>query len=243
MENTIEKFFLKIGLNKNEVKIYFDLLKNKNSSALDISKRTLIHRSNVYDLLRNLMSKGFVKENVEEKRSCFSAISPDSIKEYLKQQEKELDILLPEIIKFTNEQIKDEEVSIQRGVSSAREEMMKMLDIGEEIFMTGVSQEAIANVGQGFLEDFHKERIKKGIFMKTVLDSSLLERSAFLNKFKLTESKYISEDFYSAISTIICGDIVYIASFKPTVMFIKIKSRQIADTYRQYFEVIWQHAK
>ena len=80
MISQINDILRSIGLNKNEVKIFLDLIKKNSSSALEISKRTEIHRSNVYDSLRVLMEKGFVGELTGNKKKIFQALDPLRIK-------------------------------------------------------------------------------------------------------------------------------------------------------------------
>ena len=60
-----------IGLHKNERIIYLDLIKNGSSTALEVSKRTKIHRPNTYDALRKLLEKGFISQvkNISKKKS------------------------------------------------------------------------------------------------------------------------------------------------------------------------------
>jgi len=50
-DELIMKAFESVGIPKMQTKVYLDLLKNKESSATQISKRTKMHRANVYDTL------------------------------------------------------------------------------------------------------------------------------------------------------------------------------------------------
>ncbi|MEN9626484.1 MAG: Sugar-specific transcriptional regulator TrmB [archaeon] len=53
--------FESIGIPKMQTLVYLDLLKNKESTATQVSKRTKMHRANVYDTLTKLNEK-----NLEE---------------------------------------------------------------------------------------------------------------------------------------------------------------------------------
>lgn len=53
-DELIIKAFESIGIPRMQTTVYLDLLKNGESTATDVSKRTKMHRANVYDTLTKL---------------------------------------------------------------------------------------------------------------------------------------------------------------------------------------------
>ena len=155
----LKKILGLIGLNFNAIEIYLDLIKNGTSSALDISKRTGIHRSNTYDTLRELKKVGFVSEILEEKRKLFKASNPEKIKDYLKQTENELDLILPKLNEISLKENNEREISVSEGILSLRNSLKELLKENKEIFVFGASVRAFESLGLGYLDEFHKERI------------------------------------------------------------------------------------
>ena len=49
--------FESIGIPKMQTTVYLDLLKNKESTATEISKRIKMHRANIYDTLTKLRER------------------------------------------------------------------------------------------------------------------------------------------------------------------------------------------
>jgi sugar-specific transcriptional regulator TrmB len=79
-EEHILKAFESAGIPKMQTLVYLDLLKNKESTATQISKRTSMHRANVYDTLAKLKERNLVySSNKEEGKQVFSALSTDLI--------------------------------------------------------------------------------------------------------------------------------------------------------------------
>lgn len=232
-----------IGLNKNEIVIYIDLIKQPNSSALEISKRTKIHRSNTYDSLRKLIEKGFVIESLKEKKRIFQAIDPEKIKDYLRQKEREFDVILPHLKNFSQTNYDPGNISIGEGTFAAREALQELLKSNEPIYVFGASQEAIETFGEGFLKDFHKNRIRKKIPMLHIYNKSAIKRIKLLNKLKLTEARYLSEHYNTIASTNVCGDTVIFFIFARPLMVITLRNKEIADAYKRYFELMWKFAK
>lgn len=244
MEEKVNKVLESVGLNKNEIKIYLDLLKHRNSSALDISKRTLVHRSNTYDALRNLINLGFIKEIIEERKRIFNAIEPEKIKDYLRQQENEVDAIMPYLKTICQECKEEDNVSVAKGVFAVRESLLNFLNMeNEPISVYGASKESVELLGLGFLKEFHEKRIKKKILMRHIYDQESIERVEQLNKMKYTESKVLPKKFYSVVSTNICGDTILFIIFSGSVLSITIKNKTIADSYKKYFEILWKQAK
>ena len=56
MEEVLES----LGLTKVEIKVYLDLVRNGNSFVGNISRRTHLNRTNLYDVLQSLKHKGFI---------------------------------------------------------------------------------------------------------------------------------------------------------------------------------------
>ena len=59
-DDTIINAFESVGIPKMQTIVYLDLLKNKESSATEVSKRTRMHRANVYDTLTKIKERNLV---------------------------------------------------------------------------------------------------------------------------------------------------------------------------------------
>src|SRR3990167_704694 len=59
--------------------VYLDLLKYKESTATQVSKRTKMHRANVYDTLTKLKERNLVYLSNKEGKQVFVALSTDLI--------------------------------------------------------------------------------------------------------------------------------------------------------------------
>ena len=78
-DELIIKTFESVGIPKMQTTVYLDLLKNKESTATEIAKRTKMHRANVYDLLTKLKERNLIYLSNQEGKQIFSALSTDLI--------------------------------------------------------------------------------------------------------------------------------------------------------------------
>jgi len=232
-----------IGLHKNERLIYLDLLKAGPSTAVDIAKRTHIHRPNTYDALRKLMEKGFIAQTKTLQKNLFKAMDAEKIKDYIEQKKNDVISIIPTIKEFSKTVTFKEEIQINKGVFAAREAMLDLLEMNKEILVFGAVKQAVDVLGFGFLKEFHKKRMKKKINMRHVYNADAMDRIKYLNKMKYTQAKYLPKNYDAVVLTLICGDTVLIIIFSTPLSIITIMQQEIAETYRRYFEVSWKHAK
>jgi sugar-specific transcriptional regulator TrmB len=243
MEERITQVLKSIGLGKSEIEVYLDLAKYNASSALEISNRTKIHRPNVYDALRRLMSRGFVKEVIVNKRKAFEVLDPEKILNYVKHQEHEVGLIVPKIKEMIKEDFEKEDITIDTGLFTFRRALISMLNTGKPIYAYSLPTKAITMFGHGFakLKDFQSERIKKKVLMKLIYSRDV---SGILEKvnLKYAEIKHFARRYDHLVSTIMSGDKVIILIFTNPLSIINIKNKEIADSYHKYFSTLWKNA-
>ena len=90
-----------LGLSITESKVYLALLDLGSGLAGEITKKSQINRTNVYDALERLIEKGLVSYVVSANRKIFEPVNPERLKEILEEKEENLKKILPELqLKF-----------------------------------------------------------------------------------------------------------------------------------------------
>ena len=241
-ESLIYEVLESLGFSKHEIMVYIDLIRVGKSSVMDISKRTIIHRSNVYDVLETLVKKGVVNEIFENKRKIFYPLEPKWFLEHFKRKEEELKKIIPQIESIRNRPKEEKKVVITEGLNSIKSILMHFLDAKSPIAIYGTSKEALETFGF-FLKEFNGLRIKKKIPMRHILGADSLRRVRELNSMNYTEARYFPSSYNSRISTNICGNTVVLIIWDTPVSAILIENKYVAETYRNYFEILWESAK
>jgi len=239
MDN-IKEFLISMGLGRNESEIYFDLVQRGASSVLEISKRTKIHRSNIYDYLRVLVGRGLVYE-INGSTTMFSARSPDSLLNYFKEREAQLGELIKQYKGRFLKKDDGSKIRITKGLFAFREAIFDMLDNDSTIRVYGIPVEAPDKLGP-ILNDFHKERIRRGISMQQIYNSGAEDRVRYLNKMKFTEAKVLPAKYDSFATTNIAGDKVFILLWGEDMTVIEIDDKHLALPYGNYFNILWKKA-
>lgn len=230
-----------IGFKKNEITIYLDLIRFGKSSPMDVAKRTELHRSNIYDILEKLKQKGIVDETIINEKKYYYPIDPEDLYDYLKQKQKELEKAIPEIKKIQDTQTEERRVSLSEGLNSAKNIISRTLDFKGLILAYGIPRE-IKNTLGAFIDEFHRQRIKKQISMKIIYESKGLNQIKKLNEMDFTEARYLPLK-NTRTSTLICCDKVILIIWDKPITTIIIQSSNVAEAYKEYFNIIWQEAK
>ena len=243
MNENVERALRSIGLTKAEVEVYIDLLQHDPSTALDISKRTGHYRQSIYDSLWRLEEKGFIVINVLENKKLFNAREPEKINDYLKQRQQEVESLIPQLRDITNTIPQKEVIILSHGLLSARNCFTKLLQQNKPAYIFCKSQMLIEQVGEGFLAEFHKERIKKKIPLHILFQTPNVERVHKLNTMPHTEARYLEQHRDSLVTNIITEDKVFIIILEKPVSVIEMNSKNIAQSYLDQFLFDWKHGK
>jgi sugar-specific transcriptional regulator TrmB len=86
----------KLGLKEKEVSVYLAALELGFSSVQNIAKKAGLSRPTVYEIIKELIAKGLMKEvkrqgSVQGERTFFSAESPDNLLGLLRVQKREIE--------------------------------------------------------------------------------------------------------------------------------------------------------
>jgi sugar-specific transcriptional regulator TrmB len=243
-----EEILLRVGLTKNEIKVYLTLIKEEPLLAGQIAKLTRLNRSHIYDTLKSLIEKGLASFIIKANRKYFKAANPERLFAYIEEKEEKIkeekqavQSLIPELLKLYAVPKKKIEAYIYEGKKG-------LITVFEDILKSGVKEWlAIASSGKApktlpyYLPKFHKKRIKAKIRLKVLIndDEEGRKRGEELNKMKLTEVRYLPSQFVTPIS-------IYIYDNKTTFMIwnlpiaLLVDNKETTDSFRDHFEVLWK---
>jgi len=237
-----EDFLLDMGFRRNEAKVYINLLKNGLSTVSEISSSTSIHRTNIYDCLERLIERGLVNYIYKDGKKIYQTSNPNKFKDLLKEKEEKFSKILPKMLELRSSNLDKELAQIHRGVKAVKMILNNFLKKKQTILVYGIPKKALSLM-EDFIGLYHKRRIKRKINMKHIYDEDATKRIRQLNKMPYTSAKYIQKLKDSPVSTNICGDEIVFILWSQTPYIIQIKNKEIANSYRNYFNLLWRIAK
>lgn len=239
----------KIGLTENEIKIYINLLKSGSSTAYEIGKKTGIYRTHVYDKLEQLMDKGLATHVYKGAKKYFQATNPSKIKQYLEDkkreletQEKKVNTLIPELEAMTKLPKEDTFVEVFKGKEGLKYFLKDIIKTKQEILVTGIDDQKYQDNLPIFMQQYFRDLRKNNIQERII---TMKKPGVFQFKKKLaptTNYRFLEEKQFNPTNTFVYGNKVVIVTWGTPVTAVMIKNKNIALTYRNHFEHLWNIA-
>lgn len=244
-----EEVLEKLDLSKNEVKTYLCLLRLGSVSAGPLIKELGMHRAAVYNLLDILIDKGLVHFVVQANRKHFEAQDPDRLlelidskKQKLELQESQLKELLPELRQQRKLDAESQEGTIykgKKGLKSIFEDVLKHPQ--QEFLVMGASGKFKELFGAYFIH-WQERRAEQHIKLR-ILYSEAVRKQKREKDLKLADIKYVAETNVNPSTTLIYGDKVAIVLWSENPMAFLMKSENVSDSHRNFYEMLWSLAK
>lgn len=240
-----------IGLTEGEIKIYLALLELGSSSISKIIQKSKVSGSKTYEVLDRLAHKGLVSNTVKNNVKYFEASSPERILDYLEEKQdqiegekEEIRQIIPELI-MKQKHAKKAEAKIfsgWEGMKTANEDIINTLKKGEEWLSMGITSQP--EEWEIYFTNKQKERAKKGIILKQIINKKYAELYKNRKNFPHTFFKFLPKEFEMPTSTEIYADKVsFFILLKESPMVILIENKEIADSFRKYFSHMWKTAR
>ena len=241
--NVTEQTILEAGLTKNESKVYLALLKLGSATVVEITKLSGVHRVNVYDVLDRLQKKGLISTIMQSNKRIYEAANPKQLLSLLQQKEEALTQIMPQLEQEFSLKKEKQVVHHFIGIEGVMRAYMMMLEQNAPLYAMGG-----AGLNRRYLKHRHlmwnKERIRRNIKMKVLYYEFTRSKTELGWSDSTVEIRYLPNTGRSVGMIDICGNlIVNLLPKEGEIMAIVIENKTLAETYRHFFEFMWQCAK
>jgi sugar-specific transcriptional regulator TrmB len=247
-----EETLQEIGLTRGESKVYLSLLKNGRLTTGPIAKYSGITHSKVYKILDKLSNRGLISSILVGKIKHFKASDPKEVLKIIKEKQNSLRTIeetytkqlpfLEEISKNSGLKSNAEVFEGFKGMKSVFDEILGVMRRGEELLTIGISptEGEIRN----YFYHFYKKQEKAGFRIKAIFNNSS-RHLAKERKNKYTNFKFMPTEAITPAIINIYGDktIINTRSEKEAFFTIVITSKETADSFKHYFNLLWKIAK
>lgn len=226
-----------LGFSPSEAHIYLTLLEIGPASAGEISKKTQINRTSTYQTIERMIAKGLVSFMRKGKRRIFQAIPAETLLSWQEEKTHLVQDIIPELQKISKH-IEEEAIVFKgrRGIRSIMNEILKC----KEYVSFGSGGQFAEVMGHDFLL-YQKEKQTRHIKSKVILGKSS-KRKPIVTK-AYAQFRFIDDKYMTPTTTWIYNDKIAIVVWTEIPIATLIKSRDVANAYRAYFELLWKSAK
>jgi predicted transcriptional regulator len=241
-----------LGLNIKEATVYMASLRLGPSTAGAVAKLAKLKRTTVYFVLDSLIEKGLASLRQTQKATLYSVVAPHILLDNVKRQEQNLEMALPELEKLYKEQLNKPKIETFEGVAGVRQvyaETEKYLSTPEGVIYFG----SVVNFFEPEYHDLQNDWIHKlnnpRNKAREILDPYEIKKFNYVEEVQKTKNpNYSIRVMPRGISmpnsnSSVYGNKLAIFSLQKEVFVVVIESKDIADAYRNFFELAWRQAK
>lgn len=240
-----EPVFQEFGLAKNEAIIYEICLKEGETSVADISRKSKIHRRNVYDSLKRLIEKGLIFEIITPRENLYQAVDPNKFLEFVREKENMLTRVMPKLQSMYHSTSHSNEVYVYRGPEGWKNYMRDMVRVGEPAYFIGAKGAWLDERVKYFYPQFEKEFKKKKMKFYHLFDAEVEDQFPEIVSRVGKNYRFLPPQYSTETAIDIFGDHVNIISdihlgkLGDDFSFTVLVNPQIANAFRIWFQMMW----
>jgi len=237
-----------LGLSIRESKVYEALLNSGPTTITRIIKATGIPSSKIYDVLERLIQKGLVSQIIVKGKKEFHASNPKKLFDLIKEKESLIKEILPNLTKLYKKTSEEVQAEIYKGKEGMKYILEDVIKEGKPLINIGASGKGEFVLPYYVYHFYDKLKEKKISFKLLAVDTDLTKKQFLkLKKYPNIRIKYLPKTINNSMSTLVYANKVVIIPITSTLesmpILILIKSKESADSYKEYFEWLWKLVK
>jgi sugar-specific transcriptional regulator TrmB len=243
MKKNILAWLISSGLDEQRAALYLAALSKGEATAGELAKALKIGRTAIYDNLRVLEERGYIKTIRQGKRKLFVPLDPKELYRRFEHQKEQLKDLLPELLALHVDVGSLPSVKAFTGPYAAREVFEDILDMTKKEYVYfSLPDVASLTIDRAFIAKWVDRRVKKGIVSRSlrVKTKSTVKDPAFDSEERyLRQIRYLPTYVDLKSEIYVYDDNIGVISTKKEGAAFIIRSHDLAYSLRQLFDFLW----
>lgn len=237
----IKRILEQFGLIGKKADVYLAVLELGSGTVIEIAKKAEIKRTTSYDILLDLEKTALIYQTTKGAKRLFVAEDPEKLRRKLKEKERILDEILPQLHSLYNVRGIKPKIKFYEGKAGLRQVYADTLNYNGEILAFG-SDDVVKVLGMDWATDYLAKRVRKGIHVRIILPQTEMIDKTFnpLDQKQLRSSKLVNAKKYPlSIEINIYGHQKVALMSSREEMGIIIEGAEIHSTLKLIFELLW----
>jgi len=245
-----------LGLNDKEIEVYLTLLKNGKATPATLSKLTKINRATVYNIAKNLQSKGIIAEDLSGKTLYFTPLPLSNLEQIISRpirelQEKESIVkkaidelsLITANKEYPVPKIRFvEENNLEDFLYENIEKWQQSVLVSDKVWWGTQDYTFLEHYGK-FVDWYWKQPFAKDAKMYQVSNESQVEKEMHKKHLQPERDIRISQDMNFTSSVWVGGDyLIMIVTKQHPFYLLEIHDATLAHNMREVFKKMWNEA-
>lgn len=237
-----EQQLKELGLTDNEVRIYLLLLEQGMMNPSEISQKLGLHRGYIYDALERMQEKEVVNVILKANKKYYQATSPKNLIELLKFRLESFEKIVPDLMKLKSLKKEETKVELHRGKRVYRvllKDMVSSLKKNDEACLVGIDEKILITE----VEPIYLKQYINTIKSKNIKEKIIIKPGGKRLKSPKLQYKELDEKYIGKTAQIIYNNKVAIFILGTPYYLIIMENKEVAETYRKQFNLLWAIAK
>jgi len=239
---SIESVLKDLGLPKNKGVVYLATLESGPASAADIGKRAGLPRTTTHEILQQLVGLGLVSFVTKIRTRLYTAEPPAKLKTLIKEKERRLEKILPELNLLTNLVGDKPHVKFYEGVEGVKAVFEDTLTVKNKLLRGILSMRDLYEMpGKKYMDDYVERRIDAGIKLEVIRSAAKEVEETWPFSAQENRKLHYAPDGMVFPMTVYLYDnkVGFIGTQKENFGMI-IESEDFYRTQINFFEILWQ---
>lgn len=245
MAKDLQHILESVGFDDKEAALYLAGLKFGSAPASHYAKETNLNRITAYNVLEDLVRRGYFTINRKLRAKWYAPIAPEYVSVEVRKSVDALDRVLPELKSLMQAKFRKPRVRFFEGWEGVKMVYEDTLTASTEI-LNFANSTLVRSYWPNYDEEYVAKRVKKKIYLRGIApDDATGKRVHGLDKQNQREIRLVSsKEFHFNNEVKIYDNKVSIVSFGTgdNLFGVIIESKEVADTQRQIFEMAWRFA-
>ncbi|EKE18885.1 MAG: transcriptional regulator, TrmB [uncultured bacterium] len=238
-----------IGLNDKEARIYLACLELGPTNIQNIAEKANIKRSTVYEILESLKEKSLMHVTTKGKRKQYLASEPENLLATIKEKEKALKEILPQLKSINNVGFAKPKITFYEGKEGLRDIYMEALKSSTNTAdWISPMKSVLETVGTDWMEHYVELKVKKNYWIRSihvadlVIDSYKYQDPTTFKK-TLRDVRFSPKGINIPNALGIYDNKVAILSSRKEGFGFIIESEDYAQSMKELYSLLWDKSK
>lgn len=238
----IEKILAELGLTKSKGAVYLAALNVGTGSVQDIAKVAHLPRTTVHEILQHLSVLGLVGFITKGRTRIYNVQPPIKLKALLKEKERRLETVLPELALLFNTKGIRPRVRFYDGIEGIKTVFEDTLTVSNKLLLGILSMEDLYKIpGKDFMDYYVKERVGAEIKLRVIRSQAKEIEETWPSSGKENrELRYASEEMIFPMTIYLYDNKVGLIGTQKENFGMIIESSDFYQTMKNLFDVMWQ---
>lgn len=239
---SIENVLHDLGLPGSKAAVYLAALQTGTARAEDIARKASLPRTTTHEILSSLVARGFVGMTTKGRTHWYTAERPTKLKTLLRERERKLDAILPELLSLYRTPGVRPRVLFYEGIDGVKAVFEDTLTVKEKYLRSILSiADLYKTPGRTYMDDYVRRRVESAIQLRVIRSVTREVGETWPTRAReLRELRYAPKNLTFPMTIFLYDSKVGIIGTEKENFGMIIESRDFYETQKNLFDTLWE---